>query len=124
VTLKQSYKLFNLLVLSVLVFAIVYVLVVNIFEIKMTCQNRINNIPCENCGVTRGLFYFFNLNFSGSIAYSPKSFFLGIAITVQLIARGMVIFKLQMSRVDSFFLKIIMIEIILFFALMVTYKWF
>ena len=122
-TLNQTYKLFNFLVILVLVFAILYVLIINVFEFQLTCQNKLNNIPCDNCRVTRGLFEFFRFNFSGSLDHNPKSLFLGILIFFQLIVRGIGILKLKSLSIDSFFSKIIMIEIISFVALMVTYKW-
>lgn len=121
-TLNQTYRLFNLLVILVLVLALFYVFVINIFEIQLTCQNKLNNIPCENCGVTRGLYDFFQFNFSGSLDHNPKSLFLGFLIYFQLIIRGISLWKLKTYMLGEKVDKVILIEICLFLFFTIGYK--
>jgi hypothetical protein len=121
-TLNQTYRLYNLLVILVLVLAILYVFLINLFEIQLTCQNKLNNIPCENCGVTRGLYDFFQFKFSGSFDHNPKSFFLGVLIYFQLIVKGISIWKMKSIIVGEKVYRVILIEICLFFFFMIGYK--
>ena len=88
-----------------------YVLLVNFFGISLTCRNSINNSPCNNCGVTRGLFEFFSFNIQGANSYNPKSVFFGFIILTQLLLRMIGIYRLYRTRNEVKILHIIFIEL-------------
>ena len=121
-TLNQTYKTFNILIVIVILFAIIYVFTINISGMNLKCQMSKNKIPCENCGVTRGMFEFFRFNFSRALMYNPKSVFLGGIIFIQLILRSYGIYKLNARRIEISAAPVIIIEVSILLILMVIYR--
>jgi hypothetical protein len=121
-TINQTYKTFNIIIITVIVFAIMYVLTVNLSGIHLICQINKNNIQCENCGLTRGLFEFFHLNFYEAYRYNPKSIFMGCIIFFQLIFRILGIYKLNTSIINIKMVPVIVIELFVLIILMLGYR--
>ena len=121
-TLNQTYKTFNILIIIVIVIAIIYVFTINISGMNFKCQMSKNNIPCENCGVTRGMFEFFRFNFSEAFEYNPKSVFVGFVLLIQLVLRSFGIYKLNLAKKEIKLFPLIIVEVSVLIFLSVVYR--
>lgn len=122
-TLNQTYKLFNWLVITSIATVITYVMIINLFDIDIKCQISRKGLHCENCGVTRGLFEFIRLNIHDAYVQNPKSVFLGFIILFQLVTRSFGIYWLRRKEKLQNPTRIIIIELSILISVMITYRW-
>jgi hypothetical protein len=121
-TLNQTYKTFNILIIIIIVIAIIYVFTINISGVNLKCQMSKNNKQCENCGVTRGMFEFLRFNFSKAFEYNPKSVFVCFVLLIQLVLRSVGIYKLNLAKNEIKLFPLIIIEVSVLIFLSVVYR--
>jgi len=89
---SATYLLANKLIVLVILLTLSYVVVMNYFNIEFSCQYQgLYGKECRSCGITRGLWSCFQLDFISANKFNSRSIYTFVTILMQLFYRFILI---------------------------------